>query len=67
MAILNFTCEITNYRLNFERKLRSHLSPIILVRLYYYMRNFYNLIGLERWYFRLIYNTYLSKLQTFCG
>ena len=35
--------------------------------LYYYMRNFCNLIGLERWYFSLIWNTYMWKLQTFCG
>ena len=35
------------------------------LRLYYYMRNFCNLIGLERWYFSLIWNTYTWKLQTF--
>jgi len=35
--------------------------------LYYYMRNFWNLIGLEQWYFSLIWNTYMWKLQTFCG
>ena len=35
--------------------------------LYYYMRNFCNLIGLEQWYFSLIWNTYMWKLQTFCG
>ena len=34
--------------------------------LYYYMRNFCNLIGLEQWYFSLIWNTYMRKLQTFC-
>ena len=36
--------------------------------LYYYMRNFCNLIGLEQWYFSLpvIWNTYMWKLQTFC-
>ena len=26
-----------------------------------------DLIGLEQWYFSLIWNTYLWKLQTFCG
>ena len=36
-------------------------------RLYYYMKNFCNLIGLEKWYFSLIWNTYMWKLQTFCG
>ena len=36
-------------------------------RLYYYMRNFCNLIGFEQWYFNLIWNTYMRKLQTFCG
>ena len=35
--------------------------------LYYYMINFCNLIGLEQWYFNLIWNTYMWKLQTFCG
>ena len=35
--------------------------------LYYYMRNFCNLIGLEQWYFTLIWNTYMWKLQTFYG
>ena len=35
--------------------------------LYYYMRNFCNLIGLEQLYFCLIWNTYMSKLQIFCG
>ena len=35
--------------------------------LYYYMRNFCNLIGLEQWYFSLIWNTYMWKFQTFCG
>ena len=36
-------------------------------RLYYYVRNFYNLIGLEQWYFSLMWNAYMWKLQTFCG
>ena len=35
--------------------------------LYYYMKNFCNLIGLEQCYFSLIWNTYMGKLQTFCG
>ena len=35
--------------------------------LYYYMRNFCNLIGLEQWYLNLILNTYMWKLQTFYG
>ena len=37
------------------------------LNLYYYMRNFCNLIGLEQWYFSLIWNTYMWKLQTSCG
>ena len=36
-------------------------------RLYYCIRNFCNLIGLEQRYFRLIWNTYMWKLQTFRG
>ena len=35
--------------------------------LYYYMRNSCNLIGSEQWYYSLIWNTYMWKLQTFCG
>ena len=35
--------------------------------LYYYMRNFCYLIGLERWFFSLIWNIYMLKLQTFAG
>ena len=31
------------------------------------MTNFCNSIGLEQWYFRIIWNTYMWKLQTFCG
>ena len=42
-------------------------SAKILTVLYHYMRNFCNLIGLEQWYFSLIWNTYMWKLQTFCG
>ena len=38
-----------------------------LQELYYYMRNFCNLIGLEQWYFSLIWNTYMWKLQPFVG
>ena len=37
------------------------------MHLYYYMRNFCNLIGWEQWYFSLIWNTYMWKLQTFWG
>ena len=32
----------------------------------YYMTNFCNLIGFEQWYLRLIWNTYMWKLQAFC-
>ena len=39
----------------------------LFILLYYYMRNFCNVIGLEQWYFSLISNTYMWKLQTICG
>ena len=42
---------------------RSFSFPV----LYCYMRNFCNLIGLEQWYFSLIWNTDMWKLQTFCS
>ena len=39
------------------------LPPPLLPSLYYYMRNFCNLIGLEQWYFNLIWNNYMWKLH----
>ena len=38
-----------------------------LLRDYYMRTSFWNLIGLEQWYSSLIWNTYMWKLQTFCG
>ena len=35
--------------------------------LYYFMKNYCSFIGLEQSYFSLIWNTYMWKLQTFCG
>ena len=29
-------------------------GTVVFIKLYYYMRNFCNLIGLEQWYFSLI-------------
>ena len=49
-----------------ERNTHTHAN-LRFRPLYYYMRNFCNLIGLEQWYFTLIWNTYMWKLQTFCG
>ena len=49
---------------------RFHEKNIVmhkLLSLYYYMKNFCNLIGLEQKYFTLIWNTYMWKLQTFAG
>ena len=40
---------------------------VLLYNLYYDMRNFCNLIDLEQWCFSLIWNTYMWKLETFCG
>ena len=40
---------------------------MLLLHLYYNMKNFCNFIGLEQWYLSLIWNTYMWKLQTFCG
>ena len=37
----------------------------MLLILYYYKRNFYNLIGLEQWYFNSIWNTYMYMWKTF--
>jgi len=45
-----------------DKALNNEPRPLLL--LYFYMRN---LIGLEQWYFSLIWNTYMWKLQTFCG
>ena len=35
--------------------------------LYYYMKNYCNLIGSEQWHFSFIWNTYMWKLPTFWG
>ena len=49
-------------------KLEALLVCGLLERKYYCMRNFYYLIGLQRWYFSSIWNTYVWKLQlTFAG
>ena len=42
-------------------------NSVMLFTLYYYMRNFCYLIGLEQWYFSLIWNTYMWKLQSLSG
>ena len=57
-AFLAAPFPFTKIKLTFQYVLRP---------LYYYMRNFCSLIGLEQWYFSLIWNTYMWKLQTFCG
>ena len=36
----------------------QELANLVLKSLYYYIRNFRNLIGVEQWYFSLIWNTY---------
>ena len=43
------------------------ILSMTLLTLSYYMRNFFNLIGLEQLYFSLIWNTCMWKLQTFWG
>ena len=45
----------------------AFLDVQLLYSLCYYMTNFCSLIGLEQWYFSLIWNTYMWKLQTFCS
>ena len=43
--------EIEQMKMCSDRKVRI---LVVLVFLYYYMRNFCNLIGLDQWYFSLI-------------
>ena len=51
-----------------KRNTYTHTHANLSFRpLYSYMRNFCIVIGLEQWYFTLIWNTYMWKLQTFCG
>ena len=47
------------------QKLHDAHYIVKLQCLYYYMKNFCNLIGLEQWYFSLVWNTYMWKLQNF--
>ena len=42
-------------------------SLIQFLFLYYYMTNFCNLIGLEQWYFSLIWITYMWNYKPFAG
>ena len=53
-------CEDVYGRYCIQKSENDHFHP-----LYYYMRNFCKLIGLEQWYFSLIWNIYMWKLQTF--
>ena len=54
--ILNGYAEIQNVSSSFETVLifSSGHAMFYLLFLYYYMRNFCNMIGLEQWYFSLI-------------
>ena len=58
----NQSCALLNHN-----PLYKDCLQITLIISYYYMRNFWNMIGLEQWHFSLIWNTYMWKLQTFCG
>ena len=49
----------------FQTKL--HSTQFNYHYLHYYMKNFCKFIGLEQWYFSLIWNIYMWKLQTFHG
>ena len=51
-------------RMPFLRNRKTSCGDTVL---YNYTRNFCNLIGSEQWYFSLIWNTYMYKLQTFRG
>ena len=67
------TCELNledggTIRILYERSNGTNTAwNDLFSTLYYFMRNVCNLIGLEQWYFRLIWNTYMCKLQTFAG
>ena len=57
------------FGLSFRSFIVAYLMVMIFsvfISLYYYMKNFCNFIGLEQWYFSVIWNTYMWKLQTFC-
>ena len=61
-------CELSHMLVKMSKNVNNDVSKdslIVLCFLYHYMRNFCNLIGLEQWYFSLIWNTYMWKLQTF--
>ena len=42
-------------------------QEVTFYRLYYFMRNFCNLIDLEHWYFSLIWNTTCENYKAFAG
>ena len=66
LIFMSILFKITDHENLFVRSLRAWTRPREHL-LYYYMRNFCNLIGLEQWDFSLIWNTYMWKLPTFCG
>ena len=50
-------CELSHMLEKMSKNVNNDVSKdslIVLCSLYYYMRNFCNLIGLEQWYFSLI-------------
>ena len=52
-----FTWKLMNYSDEWWSSLNTALPVALLfIILYYYMRNFCNLIGLEHWYFNIILN-----------
>ena len=50
----------------FEKRINGRRDRIWFQNLYYYMRNLCNLIGLEQWYFSLIWNTLLREMFVTC-
>ena len=61
--IQNFLCILLQ---PFEKRINGRRDRIWFQNLYYYMRNLCNLIGLEQWYFSLIWNTLLHEMFVTC-
>ena len=51
----------------YKLDVKNTTASNFFLNLYYYVRSFYNLSGVEQWYFSLIWNTWMWKFEPFVG
>ena len=68
LILISFHIFIMSLALNTKNKEGSHtLGMQKKWHFSEFLQLYYNLIGLGQWYVSLIWNTFMWKLQTFCG